>query len=222
MPGLSEAGKTTLLSNMTGGAALCHFDSNRETFDVSGMTLVCWELYGRDKARPMFPFYSRISKGLIYVIDSSDTERLDEALDEVVKYVLLEKDMAGTVVMVLANKQDIPGAMTALEIQEALKQKYTFSSTSAFAQTVFVRPCSVLTMEGVNEAFEEFVEQLRLRDAGKAKPGLIPLVGEGGDVNIKDSNLYRFDVKNQKESLARAKMKSFFKNPFCLFRAVER
>ncbi|KAK3784335.1 hypothetical protein RRG08_017909 [Elysia crispata] len=219
MQGLSGSGKTSMLFKLSFGEELQVVNSHRETIDVRGMTLTFWDLYGREKQRPMIRIYYSMTKGFIYVIDSSDGEQLGTALDELVQYILLDEETAGTVVMVLANKQDIPGAMTALEIQEALKEKYNFSSSSASAHTVFVRACSVKTMEGVNEAFEDFAEQLRLRDAGKVRRGLLPLVGDEGDV--KDGKHGTFDTKDQKESLARAKVKKFLKNPFCLFKVTE-
>ncbi|RUS87896.1 hypothetical protein EGW08_004312 [Elysia chlorotica] len=215
---LSGSGKTSLLFKLKSGEESQHYGSVRESIDISGDSLLFSDLYGRDKERPMVRLYYSMAKGFVYVIDSSDAELLDEALDELVQHILLDDLTAGTVVLVLANKQDIPGAVTSLDIQQALLRKFNFSSTSASAHTVLVRACSVKTMEGVNEAFEEFAEHLRLRDAGKSKRGLLPLVSEGDGVDTKGGNLGKFDTDDQKESLARAKVKQFLKNPFCFFK----
>ncbi|KAK3781592.1 hypothetical protein RRG08_006988 [Elysia crispata] len=209
--GLDDAGKTALLSTLKLGKILTFSGTHYETIDVNGVSLTCLDLSGRNKERPMIHLSTGTARGFVHVIDSTDAARLDEALDELVKFVLLEKKTLGTVVMVLANKQDIPGALTALEVEDALKRKYKFSSTSPLAHTVFVRPCSVLAKEGIHEAFGEFVNLLDLKRCGKAKPGLLSLVTE--DQN--GGNFGRLGVEAQKESLALAKVKAVLKNPFC-------
>lgn len=46
--------------------------------------------------------------GLVYVVDSSDTHRLAEAKEEL--WGILEDDeMRGVPVVIMANKQDLPG-----------------------------------------------------------------------------------------------------------------
>lgn len=217
--GLHGSGKTSLLFKLKKSDEEFkgfQYDSFREQVDLHGMTLHCLDLYGREKNRPFVHIYYRMTKGFVYVIDSADKEVLDTALDELVQYILLEESTFGTVVMVLANKQDTPGAMSALEMEEALKQKYKFSSTSASRHTVLVRPCSVKTNAGLEDAFEEFVEHLKLSSAGAAKSGLISLVDY---VKVKEADAGTMPTKDVKESIARAKMKKFLKNPFCLFDA---
>ena len=46
--------------------------------------------------------------GLIYVVDSTDTERLVEAKEEL-DSILDFEDMRGVPVLILANKQDMQG-----------------------------------------------------------------------------------------------------------------
>ncbi|GFR60283.1 hypothetical protein ElyMa_005404500 [Elysia marginata] len=76
-------------------------------------------------------------------------------------------------------------------------------------------------MDGVEDALAEFVEQLRLRDAGNATPGLIPLVKPDNDVNVKDGSFGNLGTNCKEESIARSKVKKFLKNPFCLFKATD-
>ena len=214
-PGIDGAGKTALLSTLKLGKILIFTGTHRETFDVDGVSLTCLDLSGRNKERPMIQLSTGEAGGFVHVIDSTDRGRLDEALDELVKFVLLEKNTFGTVVMVLANKQDLPGALSALQVEEALKRKYTFSAKSKSAHTVFVRPCSVLTKQGVSEAFGDFVKQMALRRAGKAKLGLISLADEDDDVKVKDEGSGNLGTEGSKESQTRDKVKKFLKNPFC-------
>ena len=190
---------------------------NVETINVSGISITCWDVGGRDKIRPLYRHYYQNTQGFVYVIDGSDRDRLDDALTELVKFVFLEEETLGTVVMILVNKQDIPGAMTTLDIQEALERKYKFSSTSAFDHTVFVRPCSVLTSEGVYEAFEEFSEQLRMKHAGNAKHGLIPLRRSLPDMTVPEKGN---KAHTESSFAARYGVKDLFKDPLSFLKSM--
>merc|ERR1712194_513310 len=57
--------------------------------------------------------------GLIYVVDSNDRDRVEDAREELTK-MLNEDEMRDAVVLVFANKQDLPNAMTAAEVTEKL------------------------------------------------------------------------------------------------------
>ncbi len=63
--------------------------------------------------------YLQNNDALIYVIDSCDRERFDEARDEL--WGLLEQDeLRHTCLLVYANKQDLPGAANPSQVTEAL------------------------------------------------------------------------------------------------------
>ncbi|GFR94688.1 ADP-ribosylation factor 1 [Elysia marginata] len=225
--GLDAAGKTSLLYRLKLGEIVTTIPTigfNVETIVAGGLTITCWDLGGRDKIRPLYRHYYPNTQGFVYVIDSADKERLDDALDELVRFVFLEEESANTVVMILANKQDIPGAMTALEIEEALKQKYKLSPSSS--HTVFVRPCSVISGEGVYEAFDEFSEQLRLKRAGKTKPGLLRFAGEETNAHVENGPKNNASLtetvgpKKNSDSLAMVNAKNFFRDPFSYMKSI--
>jgi signal recognition particle receptor subunit beta len=72
---------------------------------------------------------------LIYVIDSSDRERI-ELNCETFSKMMLEPELENASVLVYANKQDLPGAMTPAEVAEAmglknLKRKWNVQGCSA-------------------------------------------------------------------------------------------
>src|SRR4051812_15555816 len=60
------------------------------------------------------------SDALIYVVDSTDRERLEEASDELSR-VLSDDLMRDVCILVYANKQDLPGAITPNEIAKTMK-----------------------------------------------------------------------------------------------------
>lgn len=58
-------------------------------------------------------------QGLIYVVDSNDRERVSEAEKELAN-MLQEDELRDAVLLVFANKQDLPNAMSATELTDKL------------------------------------------------------------------------------------------------------
>merc|ERR1719412_2514466 len=59
------------------------------------------------------------TQGLIFVIDSSDRDRIQDACEELTK-TLHEDEMRDAALLVFANKQDLPNAMAVAEVTEKL------------------------------------------------------------------------------------------------------
>uniref|UniRef100_A0A8C7PYM8 ARF GTPase 3 n=1 Tax=Oncorhynchus mykiss TaxID=8022 RepID=A0A8C7PYM8_ONCMY len=57
--------------------------------------------------------------GLIFVVDSNDRERVNEAREELMR-MLAEDELRDAVLLIFANKQDLPNAMNAAEITDKL------------------------------------------------------------------------------------------------------
>ena len=60
---------------------------------------------GQDKIRPLWRHYYQGTNGLIYVVDSNDRDRIEDAREELTK-MLNEDEMRDAVLLVFANKQD--------------------------------------------------------------------------------------------------------------------
>ena len=69
-----------------------------------------WDVGGKDKIQPLWRHYYQGTNGLIYVVDSNDRDRIEDAKEEL-KKMLNEDEMRGAVVLVFANKQDLSNAM---------------------------------------------------------------------------------------------------------------
>ena len=65
-------------------------------------------------------FLAENNDALIYVVDSCDRSRFTESREELDR-ILEEDAMRTTPVLILANKQDLPGAATCAEITNAFK-----------------------------------------------------------------------------------------------------
>merc|ERR1712039_214389 len=79
-----------------------------------------WDIGGQKSIRPYWSNYFDSTDGLIYVVDSSDSRRLEESSAEL-KELLAEDKLQGVPILVFANKQDIMQAAPAEEIWEALE-----------------------------------------------------------------------------------------------------
>lgn len=74
---------------------------------------------GQDKIRNLWRHYYTGTQGLIFVIDSQDRDRIDEARQELHR-ILSDREMKDCLLLVFANKQDLPGAMLPQEVTEKL------------------------------------------------------------------------------------------------------
>ena len=74
----------------------------------------CWRKF-LSKPRSFWCFFS----GIIFVVDSNDRERVGEARDELHR-MLNEDELRDALLLVFANKQDLPNAMNAAEITDKL------------------------------------------------------------------------------------------------------
>ena len=70
--------------------------------------------------RPLWRHYFQNTQGLIFVVDSNDRDRAGEARDELHR-MLKEDELHAAVLLVFANKQDLPNAMTAAEITDKVR-----------------------------------------------------------------------------------------------------
>jgi len=120
--GLDNAGKTTLLTKLKLGEVTHTTPTvgfNVESVQYKSVSFFMWDVGGQDQIRMLWRHYYDQTEAVIWVIDSSDRSRLKEAKDELDK-VLSEERLQRTPLLVYANKQDQPGAMTVAEVIQAL------------------------------------------------------------------------------------------------------
>merc|ERR1712118_96365 len=82
--------------------------------------------------------------GLIFVVDSNDRDCIEDAREELTK-MLNEDEMRDAVLLVFANKQDLPNAMAAAEVTDKLglhnmrNRQWFIQSACATTGMVFMR-----------------------------------------------------------------------------------
>ncbi|XP_036393533.1 ADP-ribosylation factor-like protein 14 [Megalops cyprinoides] len=154
--GLDGAGKSTLLYKLKYNEAVVTVPTigfNVEMIETEkrATTLTVWDVGGQTKMRPHWQHYYEDTAGLVFVVDSSNKGRLDETKREF-EHVLKSEHLKRIPVVILANKQDVPGAVSAAEITEMLNLKKTCGD-----RDWFVQPCSARTGMGLEEGFRRMV-----------------------------------------------------------------
>ncbi|XP_053340134.1 ADP-ribosylation factor 4-like [Clarias gariepinus] len=122
MVGLDAAGKTTVLYKLKLGEVVTTIPTigfNVETVEYKNISFTVWDVGGQNVIRPLWRHYYQNTMGLIFVVDSSDCERIQEAALEL-QMMLKEDALRDATLLVLANKQDLPNAMPVHEMTEKL------------------------------------------------------------------------------------------------------
>jgi ADP-ribosylation factor protein 1 len=127
---------------------------NAEEVQVSGISILMWDLGGQAKIRSLWEHYTQDISGVVFVVDASDKGRLKEgrfgrkglekfpsltlfasrtAHDEMYR-ILRSPDLSKVKpLLIMANKQDQPSSMSAQEVSVASKQ-FRFWKPSAHPQ----------------------------------------------------------------------------------------
>eukprot|EP00929_Paragymnodinium_shiwhaense_P113258 TRINITY_DN81516_c0_g1_i1.p1 TRINITY_DN81516_c0_g1~~TRINITY_DN81516_c0_g1_i1.p1 ORF type:complete len:183 (+),score=44.11 TRINITY_DN81516_c0_g1_i1:90-638(+) len=122
MVGLDAAGKTTVLYKLKLGEVVTTVPTigfNMEAVQYKNIDFQVWDIGGQEKLRKLWRYYYQGTDGIIFVVDSSDVDRMHEARDELNR-MLEEDELRDSVLLVLANKQDLPQALRANEVAEKL------------------------------------------------------------------------------------------------------
>jgi len=172
MIGLDSSGKTTILYRLKFGQYTstvptigfnCEKVKSTGVAGNKGATFLMWDVGGQDKTRPLWRSYTRCTDAIIFVVDSSDPDRLEEAKLELLKISkVTERHLVPF--LVLANKQDLPKAVDPEKLEKSLGLP-DLGRSVAWA----VRPCCAITGEGLDEALGHLQEMiLKRRKAGRA------------------------------------------------------
>ncbi len=111
---------------------------------------------GQDKIRPLWRHCNLLlvitidfqnTQGIIFVVDSNDRDRVGEARDEMQR-MLNEDELRDSLLLVFANKQDLPNAMNAAEITDKLGLQ------SLRQRNWYIQATCATTGEGLYEGLE--------------------------------------------------------------------
>ncbi|RYC56627.1 hypothetical protein CHU98_g9580 [Xylaria longipes] len=154
MLGLDAAGKTTILYKLKLGQDVTTIPTvgfNVETVTYKNVKFNVWDVGGQDKIRPLWRHYFSGTQGLIFVIDSSDRQRIEEARQELHR-IINDREMKDSLLLVFANKQDIKEGTS-----------YGDTSRNDMRETPFANPC-LLTAAMKPQEVTEALQLSKLKD----------------------------------------------------------
>lgn len=156
--GLDNAGKTTIVKRLTGKdvysiSPTLGFDIN--TLDFEDYRLNLWDVGGQQTIRAYWRNYFEQTDGLIWVIDSADVARMQDCRKEL-ENLLQEERLAGASLLILANKQDLTGALTSEQIVDQLALKSVIGRKRHWQ----VFPCSAFSTKDDEEVESALTDHL--------------------------------------------------------------
>jgi ADP-ribosylation factor-like protein 8 len=122
--GLQNSGKTTLVNVIANGAfsedMIPTVGFNMRKVTKGSVVIKLWDLGGQARFRSMWERYCRGVNVIVFVVDSADHAKVPAAKTEL--HTLLEKPLLeGIPLLVLGNKNDLPGALSLDQLVEQLE-----------------------------------------------------------------------------------------------------
>jgi ADP-ribosylation factor-like protein 2 len=157
--GLDNAGKSSVIKAFMGESIddlspTLGFEI--KTVEYKDFRLSCWDVGGQSTIRAYWRNYFEATDGVVWVVDSTDEERLLLCKKEL-DTVLQQERLACASLLIFANKQDIPGALSAKQISERL------DLNRIERRHWSIVPCSAATREGIAEGIEWLVDDIGSR-----------------------------------------------------------
>lgn len=167
--GLDNAGKTTFLESAKTRFSRDHKGTNLAKItttvglnigkiDTNGVRLNFWDLGGQEELQALWDKYYQECHAVIYVVDTSDRERIPESKQAFLKMIHNE-NVKGVPLLVAANKQDLEDCMGVREVKPLFESGEEMLSM----REVMVLATSGLTGDGVVEGID-WIAQAILRN----------------------------------------------------------
>ncbi len=155
MLGLDAAGKTTMLFKLSQDRIVCTLPTvgfNVESIQCEGFKLVTWDVCGA-MPKHWVHFYSDTSV-IIFVVSSEDADRFEQVKEQL-HIVCRDKQLKDAILLVFANKQDLPNARPISEITDALR-------LSELENRVWtIQPCCATSGEGIWDGMKWISENVK-------------------------------------------------------------
>ena len=156
--GIQNAGKTTILYRLSIGQLVKTtptIGSNVEEISYNNVKLQAWDLGGQESTRSIWNVYYVNTDAIIYVIDTHD-ETYDDSKTQFYK-LLSNETLKNAIILIYANKQDLPGAKNVAEIIQI------YELDTIKDHIWHIQPCSAQTGEGLITGMKWLSDQLIFR-----------------------------------------------------------
>ncbi|KAI7744956.1 hypothetical protein M8C21_027077, partial [Ambrosia artemisiifolia] len=159
MVGLGAAGKTTILYKLKLGKIITTIPTvgfNIDTLEYKNISFNVWDVGAYDMIHlQMRRHYTQNAQGLIFVVDSADRDR---------------DGLRDALLLVYANKQDLPGALNVAEITDKLDLH------SLGLQHWYIQSASATTGEGLYEGLDWLANNIANKFCAKFGGWKLPLL----------------------------------------------
>ena len=184
--GMQNAGKTTILYRLSLGQLVKTtptIGSNVEELTYNNVKFQAWDLGGQESTRTVWDVYYMNTDAVVFVIDSQDDEYFEESKAEFHK-LLKNSNLKNAILLIFANKQDLPGAKPVNQIIE------DYELNTIKNHMWFIQPCSAVKGEGLINGIKWLSEQLVFRGKNNFpnNPYLIDENEDNKDTNKNSAN----------------------------------
>lgn len=164
--GLDNAGKSTYLeqTKTVFRQNTRAFDPNKVTttvglnigkVDIGSMRLNFWDLGGQEELQALWDKYYSESQAIIWVVDSSDPERLNESF-EAFRNMIASASLYDIPLLIVANKRDLQNCLPVND----LKNKFLGDESLISSRARILLPSSALKGDGVHDGIEWLAQHL--------------------------------------------------------------
>lgn len=155
--GLDNSGKTTLVNkikskqrNPLSSAPTVSF--NIDTVQFKNKNITVWDVGGKMITRDLWVHYLNIMDGLVYMIDDSDPNRLEESCKEFEK-LKYQAEIFKKPILIFVNKNDLQ----LYSLQDKIIKKFDLNNMN---NPFKIQSCSAYTGKGVYEGLEWLINSV--------------------------------------------------------------
>ncbi|KAI6186464.1 ADP-ribosylation factor 4 [Aphelenchoides besseyi] len=161
MVGLDNAGKTTILYKLKLGEVIQTIPTigfNVDSVDYKNISFTVWDIGGQESIRGLWHHYFHNSRGVIFVVDSTDRGRMQEAKNELME-LTKATELRDSAFLIYANKQctqpvveqlfqDQKNAMSPGEVADQLELNKLSN------RNWFIQACAAINEQGLYEGLK--------------------------------------------------------------------
>jgi len=165
--GLDAAGKTTLLYKLKLGEVVTTIPTigfNVEDVQYKNLKITCWDVGGCDKIRPLWRHYFANTTAVVFVLDSHDRGRANEAATQFRSF-LLEDELRDVAVLIFANKQDMENSLSPEEVYDLLG----VADLMKQGKRIHLQPCCATSGDGLYEGLDWLANTVTNKSGNQAK-----------------------------------------------------
>lgn len=136
------------------------------TLNYNNINLKFWDLGGQKSLRSMWSRYFSVCHGIIFIIDSTDTERFEECYQTLTELAHDQswcspdnnyENIVSVPILMMANKQDLPQAIDLVTLKTGVFIQLVSELEATDSKLL---PVSVLENQGLKESLEWLVTRL--------------------------------------------------------------